>query len=162
MYDPSVVETFIRIYKSIAPKERDAKLGAISAIMASEYEAPPTPSSPPSAKAVPEPNEINEDFAAMLGSDRQLPAVGDKLAHHLRRLFPLSLCVYYAYEPERDELVARYASGNSAGSVVGHRIISVSVLPGGWRPTGALSVILILPWISVKRLQRSNQGREAA
>lgn len=123
MYDPTVVGTFIRIHKSIAPKDRDPKLGAISAIMASEYEPPPRPtatSRPEEPDS--EPTDIDHDFGTLLGQDKDPSSVGDDLAHQLRRLFPMSMCVYYAYDTERDELVARYASGNAAGSVIGRRI----------------------------------------
>ena len=88
MYDPSVVDTFIRIHKSIAPKDRDPKLGAIGAIMASDYEVPSTTAPSPIANEVDtDESRIASELANLLENDTALSSVGDRLARHLRRLF---------------------------------------------------------------------------
>ena len=62
------------------------------------------------------------DLARDLTSSMSLQDVGDVIAKHLRRLIPCSLCVFFVYDMESDDLVAAHASGDNAALVSGLRI----------------------------------------
>ena len=48
--------------------------------------------------------------------------VCDTISRHLMRLMPSTLCVFYLYDGDNDELVARHATGASFEKAVGLRI----------------------------------------
>ena len=132
MYDTKVVETFIRIHKVIAPTKDDLSgKRAIGEIMASELEK-----SEQAARelAAPETSgselQLLSDLAAELASVSTLYQAGETISRHLRELTPASMCVFYMYEDESDELVARHVSGTNWQKVIGTRI------PIGLRLTG--------------------------
>ena len=132
MYDPEVVETFIRIHKVIAPTEDDLSgKRAISEIMASELEK-----SEQAARelAAPETSgselQLLSDLAAELASVSTLYQAGETISRHLQKLTPASMCVFYMYDAESDELVARHVAGTNWQKVIGTRI------PIGLRLTG--------------------------
>jgi diguanylate cyclase (GGDEF)-like protein len=56
---------------------------------------------------------------------------GDIIAKHLKRLIPFSLCVFYIYDSQTDELEARHAVGRAANSVRGLRL-SLGQRLTGW------------------------------
>ena len=53
------------------------------------------------------------------------------IAKHLAQILPVSLCVFFMYEPGKDELVARHGSGNGAEVVRGLRL-AVGHHLSGW------------------------------
>jgi diguanylate cyclase (GGDEF)-like protein len=62
------------------------------------------------------------DLARGLNSQMTLQDVGDVISKHLRRLVPSSLCVFYLYDIDSDELVAAHVAGESAALITGLRI----------------------------------------
>ena len=138
MYDPAVVETFSKIYKTLVPAEGDMfhERGddeALSAIAASVQ--PPVTGSTATARLDDISASTDEmltvyDLACSLTGQINLADAGDVIAKHLRRMLPTSLTVFYVYDEERDELVAEHASGEHAELVYGMRI------PLGQRLTG--------------------------
>jgi diguanylate cyclase (GGDEF)-like protein/putative nucleotidyltransferase with HDIG domain len=126
MYDPLVVDTFARVHTRIIPQSPRAddnpSLMAIT-------EASGT------STILPEPSRRFDEIAAStdemltlfdlargLTSLMSLQDVGDMIANHLRRLVPCSLCVFFVYDVDSDDLVAAHASGDYAALVSGLRI----------------------------------------
>jgi diguanylate cyclase (GGDEF)-like protein/putative nucleotidyltransferase with HDIG domain len=126
MYDPSIVDTFIRVHEEIAPDT--APLGppreALNEI---------TSSAQPSALSVGS-SRLDEiaasademltlyELARALAGQASTSDTGDIIAKHLRRLVPSSLCVFYIYDASTDELEAKHAMGDAASVVKGLRI----------------------------------------
>ena len=52
------------------------------------------------------------------------------IAKHLKRLIPCSLCVFFVYDMDSDELVATHSSGDNAALVSGLRIVLGQRLSG--------------------------------
>ena len=123
MYDPDVVETFVRVHKSIAPTERDlASRKAIGAIIAAELEEPTQEKASTTQKPGLDDLPLVADLGADLRATSTLEQAGNCVAEHLRARIGFSLCVHYIYEQEQDELVARQASGLDSDKVIGLRI----------------------------------------
>ena len=124
MYDPDVVATFMRVHKSIAPTEKDlAGRKAIGAIIASELEAA-DPEGLFEADSSPNTREVHllNELASELEKGSTLQEVFDLASACAMRLTPASLCVFYQYDNEDDELVARHACGTSIEKALGRRI----------------------------------------
>ena len=126
MYDPRVVGTFVQIHESIAPTEEDlAGRKAIGAIIASELE--PDSFQDAAENGMGLENGGNElQLLNELASDLELASsvqeACDTVSRYLMRLTPSTLCVFYLYDSENDELVARHASGTSFEKAVGLRM----------------------------------------
>jgi diguanylate cyclase (GGDEF)-like protein/putative nucleotidyltransferase with HDIG domain len=71
------------------------------------------------------------DIARALAGQVSLPDAGDVIAKHLQRLIPSSLCVFYLYDVENDELEARHAVGDGATLVRGLKV-SLGQRLSGW------------------------------
>jgi diguanylate cyclase (GGDEF)-like protein len=126
MYDPLVVDTFVRVHKTIAPEPMQGGPPArVLNEIATAQKAVPLPHSPPvldeiSASA----DEMLKlyDLARGLAGQVSVPDAGDMIAKHLRRLIPASLCVFYVYDQIADELEAKHSVGEGAALVRGMRI----------------------------------------
>jgi diguanylate cyclase (GGDEF)-like protein/putative nucleotidyltransferase with HDIG domain len=126
MYDPLVVDTFIKIYQEIAPPTtaelEPAPLRAITDAAA------PTTLRQTSAHGFDDISGSTEEMLTLFSLARGLNSlnsvqdVGDIISKHLRRLIPSSLSVLYSYDAEADELVAVHSAGENAGLVAGMRI----------------------------------------
>ena len=134
MYDPLVVDTFIRLHSGIAAPslpETEHPLTAITkAAMRSKSSAERslrlediTASS----------GEVVALFALShaLGPQTSPAEAGDIVFAHLRRLVPHSFGVLFIYLRERDELSAAYASGGSASLLTGMTVV-VGQRLSGW------------------------------
>jgi len=136
MYDPLIVDTFIKIQSQIVPEGADTKglatsvlneiTTAASVLRESDY-----------------PSVGFDDIAAGSGEARALfdlaqaltehpsPAqVSEAVASRMRRLVPFALVVFYSYDSKTDEVVAMYAVGESASLVRGIRIPIAQRLSG--------------------------------
>ena len=126
MYDPRVVGTFVQIHKLIAPTEEDlAGRKAIGAIIASELE-PQSIQDDAKSGMVPESGGNELQLLNELVSDLELVSsvqeVCDTISRYLMLLMPSTLCVFYLYDGENDELVAQHASGASSEKAIGLRV----------------------------------------
>ena len=133
MYDPLVVDTFVRLHA-------DGGLRASEATHESSF-ATFTSSSFPNrapnrASRLEDITASGEEMLALFELARSLnnrvsPSdIGDVIVKHLRRVVPSSLFVFYVHDVDADELVSSYASGEHSGIVGGLRI------PLGQRLTG--------------------------
>lgn len=130
MYDPLIVDTFIRVYRDIAPTDAIAvpehrtqtKSPRASASRPIETPEPKAPKAEPPA-ALPVPVSADNPSA--------LVEIGDTLSERLRAQVPFSLAILYLYDADDDELVARYVSGELKDRVPTLRI-SLGERLSGW------------------------------
>jgi putative nucleotidyltransferase with HDIG domain len=126
MYDPLVVDTFIRVHPSIAPgpTEGGPSPGVLYEIAGSGRALPSQSNSPMldeltvGAEEMLMLYELTRALAGHVGTS----AAGDAIARHLGRLIPCSLCVFYVCDPASNELDARHVAGEGASLVRGMRI----------------------------------------
>jgi diguanylate cyclase (GGDEF)-like protein/putative nucleotidyltransferase with HDIG domain len=135
MYDPLIVDTFIKVHSDLSPVEIDFAvpregLSAITRGSITEIALPGTGSGLEDIAASSEEMLALYDLARGLGGHLELGDASDIIAKHLRRIIPASNCVFYIYDADSDELVARHAVGENAAQFVGLRI------PRGQRLTG--------------------------
>lgn len=127
MYDPLIVDTFVRVYSTIAP---DAPIPTHQLPLRAIAEASTSATTVPTSQAA----RLEEiaassdemltlfDLARSLTANMSVQDGTELIAKHLRRLIPSSACVFYIYDVDTDELVATYASGEHASLIKGLRI----------------------------------------
>lgn len=126
MYDPLVVDTFIRVHAEIAPKAEPwaATHHALNEIASATH----TQAAEAGASGLDDISASSDEMLTLYELARALSgqaSVDDKagiVGNHLRRLIPFSLCVFYMYEPATDELEAKHAVGEAAPLVKGMKI----------------------------------------
>jgi diguanylate cyclase (GGDEF)-like protein len=126
MYDPLIVDTFVKCYKDFSGDQihdkspQGVSLSAISGV--------PNSSAPTNSPSL---NEIAAsademltlyDLARALAGQVSSADASDVISKHLRRLIPSSLCVFFMYNPATDELEATHAFGETSAVVKGLRI----------------------------------------
>jgi diguanylate cyclase (GGDEF)-like protein len=145
MYDPLVVDTFIRVHRSIAPEpaESGPPPEVLDEIAGSRKGLPPPGNSPMLEEISASADEMLTlyELARALAGQVSVSDAGDVIAKHLRRLIPCSLCVFYLCDTASNELDARHVVGESASLVRGIRI------PLGQRLSG---------WVAANRQTISN------
>ena len=139
MYDPLVVDTFIRVCSQILPKAHSSSESHSLALLASSI----TPTSVETAhkrldaiSAGADETLTLLDLAQTLQPTLEVNDVAGATVRHLRRLIPFSLCVLYLMDADADELVAVHATGTHGSLIVGLRI------PRGHRLSGWVAVNL--------------------
>jgi putative nucleotidyltransferase with HDIG domain len=132
MYDPLIVDTFIAVYRDLAPSTvggtEQLPLRAITAA---------TTASGSAASRFDEISGSSEEVVTLLELARGLKAEAalddlcENIFGHVRRLIPASLCVFYVHEIDADELVAAHVSGESAPLLSRIRI-AIGQRVSGW------------------------------
>jgi putative nucleotidyltransferase with HDIG domain len=132
MYDPLVVDTFIAVYRELAPPSVDrAEELPLRAIAAATATVGTASSRFDEISGSSEEMLTLFELARGLTGDSDLEATCENIFVHVRRLVPASLCVFYSYEIDSDELVAAYVSGESSALVLGIRI-ALGQRVSGW------------------------------
>jgi putative nucleotidyltransferase with HDIG domain len=136
MYDPMIVDTFLRVHNQLAAEASAARGAAETDLIALSG----VPAKPLALKAPPE--RLNDiaasteemlvlyDLAQGLAGRADLPYAAEMISKQLRRIVPASTCVLFVYDATHDELVASHASGDNASHFADLRI------PRGQRLTG--------------------------
>lgn len=142
MYDPLIVDTFIKVHKDIdptlySPNLQRRALSHIAGRPALSDDNSVQPLDNISASAD-EASCLYELSRALTGKS-DLSEVCDVLTSHLRRLIPSTLSVFFAFDAVADELDARYASGDGAALVRGMRIRRGERL-SGWVAANAQTI----------------------
>ena len=125
MYDPLVVDTFLRIHREIAPDEAVASFGhdpRKSAARATQALAPVATAPQPLRSQQSEEMRTVSGLGAALNRQQSVETTGDTIARHLAPDIHFSLCVVYVYDASRDELVAEHVSGEASHLVLDLRI----------------------------------------
>ena len=136
MYDPLVVDTFMRVSTELTPETEESLpvRGSLSAITRGaavvKDEDAQSGSRLNDIAAGTEEMLVLYDLAQGLIANLDVPDAADLIAKHLRRVVPASTAVFYVYDPDTDELAVAHAAGESASHFAGLRI------PRGQRLTG--------------------------
>ncbi len=134
MYDPLVVDTFIRLHPGIAPPVLPESEHPLTAIAKAAVKSKGNVERALRLEDITASSgEVVALFALAhaLGPQASLIEAGDIVFVHLRRLVPHSFGVLFIYLRDRDELSAAYASGGSASLLTGMTVI-VGQRLSGW------------------------------
>jgi diguanylate cyclase (GGDEF)-like protein/putative nucleotidyltransferase with HDIG domain len=163
MYDPLIVDTFIRVYKQIAPSP--VSLGhssaALNEITSSSFIS--STSNPPLSGFEDITASGDEmltlfEMAGALAAQTGIAEIGDVIAQCVRRLVPYSLLVLYVYDSETDTLQARHAVGESAPLVRG-MCVSLGQRLTGWVGANRQTIVNSDPVLDLGELARSVSPR---
>lgn len=123
MYDPLVVDTFVRVHSAIAPQpSRGALPSQALNEIATARKASAFRTTTPVLEGI---AASTDEMLTLYGLARALSdkagnvEAADVIAQHIRRLIPCSMCVFYKYNAAIDELVAESAVGDGASFVRG-------------------------------------------
>jgi GGDEF domain-containing protein len=133
MYDPLVVDMFMRVYKDITPREpaQTVRRQVLKTIAESaSIVAPSAGSGLDEISASTEEMLALYGMASALAGQVNLSDAADIIAKHLRRLIPASLCVFYRYDAASDDLKVAHALGDGASLVEGTSIRTGERLSG--------------------------------
>jgi putative nucleotidyltransferase with HDIG domain len=134
MYDPLVVDTFVRVYQSIAPEPTKQPLpktvtaiatgsvGTGAAVHDARRESPTRSS---------EEMLTLFEVSKLLAGNVSFADCADVMAKHLRGLVPFSVAVFYVKDHHTDELEAKHVFGDGAAAIRGTRI-PVGQRLSGW------------------------------
>jgi diguanylate cyclase (GGDEF)-like protein/putative nucleotidyltransferase with HDIG domain len=162
MYDPLVVDTFIRVYKQIAPTtvpfgpSRDALNEITRTTLISGNPSPFSGLEDITASG----DEMLTLFemSSAMSAQTSISEIGAVVAKHVRRLVPFSLIVLYVYDPETDDLEANYAEGEAAFLVRGTRISNGQRLTG-WVAANRQTIVNSDPVLDLGELARKASPR---
>lgn len=133
MYDPLVVDTFIRVHADIAPSidKRDTDTqDIVSSARDLRISPPAIGAGLDDIAAGTEEMIVLFELARNLSGYRSSSEATEIVATHIRRVIPASTCAFFTYETSSDELIATQAIGEHSDHFVGLRI------PRGQRLTG--------------------------
>ncbi|MEI6541369.1 MAG: HD domain-containing phosphohydrolase, partial [Planctomycetota bacterium] len=144
MYDPLVVDTFIRVHDSMPIQAIDSgQLPMALNDLPGPGRAPFTGNSAGLDEISVSADEMLTlyQLATALTGHVGVSDAGDVIAKHLNRLIPFATCVFYVSDPASNELDARHVVGNNVSVIRGLRI------PFGQRLSG---------WVAANRQTISN------
>jgi putative nucleotidyltransferase with HDIG domain len=144
MYDPLIVDTFVRVHDTIAPES--ASVGPLPQVL---DEIASARKGLPAAATAPMLNEIAasaDETLTMYALVRDLSGqsnahdVAETIANSLRRLVPHSLCVFYLLDDGTGELEASFTIGSDTSMITGLRI-SLGQRLSGWVATNRQTIV---------------------
>lgn len=135
MYDPVVVDAFIRVHKTLAGTVESQPAATSSLRAITDSILAPSGQEPRAIRFEEIAASSDEmltlfDLARSLSTSMSFQDAADLIAKHLRRLIPSSVCLFFMYDEETDDLVASHASGDNASLIKGLRV------PRGQRLSG--------------------------
>jgi putative nucleotidyltransferase with HDIG domain len=137
MYDPLVVDTFVRVlpdiaHRSLPPTAHHEALAQISRAAAPPAGTPAPPAPPPDLRTdTPDDLLALVSLARVVTRDSSFADVLSLAGAQLRRLVPLGTCVIYLLDDDGQDLVAEHAGGPLAALLRGTSI-RVSQKLTGW------------------------------
>lgn len=142
MYDPDVVETFLQVYREIAPPSLPAP--QLQKALGRIREAhTPQPRRAEQSQALSTESEELLAFVSLARLASRTPTVADVGAlawGHIRRIAPRASMALYVVDETRDQLTAQYTAGTSGGFLFGSTI-KVGERLTGWAVRNSRSVI---------------------
>jgi diguanylate cyclase (GGDEF)-like protein len=126
MYDPLMVDTFVRVHAEIAPEIAPTQLPgkALNEISGSTQNAAGTAGLPRLEEIAASSDEMLTlyELARALAGQASTSDTGDVIVKHLRRLIPFAQSVLFLYDSAADELEAKHATGDVSSVIKGLRI----------------------------------------
>src|SRR5438105_6918144 len=124
MYDPLIVDTFVKIHAELAPSTTLPMPPQALNEIASSTQHQGGVSAPRLDDIAASADETSTMFqlSRSLVGKTDLIDIADTLHNHVKRLIPFALAVFYMYEAATDELEAVYATGVCAPLITGLRV----------------------------------------
>ena len=133
MYDPMVVDAFFRFHSAPTPElpRQGPPTDVLNTIAHSRRSASETQTRP--AEENPAADEVFTvyELSSALENQASLSDSCDVIARHIRRVVPTSLCVFFLYDRNCDDLFAIHVVGDRASRVRGIRV-AVGQRLSGW------------------------------
>lgn len=135
MYDPLVVDTFIKVYKDLQPSTAEPILSEEALMQISRASAPPPRPAPLPLTTIP--GDAPDDLRAMVSLSRvmqgdvTLADAGVLAGVYLRTIVPDATYVFYMMDGTTGQLVARHVTGTHAAAIQGLQI-PVGQRLSGW------------------------------
>jgi diguanylate cyclase (GGDEF)-like protein/putative nucleotidyltransferase with HDIG domain len=158
MYDPLVVDAFIRVHSNIATEPYPS---ALSSHALDEITSSTQPTSSPRLDEITASTDemvTLYDLAHALSSARDSSASADIVANHLRRLIPFVQFVFFVYDPTTDGLEAVHANGHVSSLVKGLRIPLGQRL-SGWVAANRQTILNSDPTLDLGEIARTSIPR---
>jgi diguanylate cyclase (GGDEF)-like protein/putative nucleotidyltransferase with HDIG domain len=142
MYDPLVVDTFMRIHVKTPEIVRNGPDSSVLNTIAHSQRTPPIEESARNGLVATSVNEAltAHMLARAIAGQVSVADAGDVIARHLRRLMPFALFVFYVYDSSSDELEAQHSLGDGAQLVSGLRVALGQRL-SGWVAANRHSIL---------------------
>lgn len=161
MYDPLIVDTFIRVHTEIA---RDigkllpdrSTLGDLTT-SGNTVEAPARSRLEDISASADETATLHELSRSVLDKDTFAEKL-EVISGHLRRLVPFSLWILFTYDATRDELVGEHSVGEIATQVKGLRIVLGQRL-SGWVAAARQTIVNSDPVLDLGEIARTSTPR---
>jgi len=126
MYDPLMVDAFVKFHKEMSREPTIASPPAMSLVgiagVSSDVSFPSNSPSLDEIAASADEMLTLYDLARALAGQVNVSDASEVIAKHLRRLIPSSLCIFFMYNPGTDDLEAANAFGEASSIVKGLRI----------------------------------------
>ena len=163
MYDPLIIDTFVRVYEEIAPEQTiatPATRSALNEITSSTITRGAPSTRPKRDEIVSSAAELLTlfDLSRRLDGQVSISDAGDVITTHLRRSVPFSLLVVYLYDVNCDDIVARHASGDVA-SLVRDLRIPLGARLSGWVAANCQTVINSDPALDLGDIANASSPR---
>jgi putative nucleotidyltransferase with HDIG domain len=135
MYDPLVVDTFIKVYRTLAPEHDEPILSEEALLQISRASAPPRRPAPATLAAIP--GDAPDDLRALVSLSRVMEGdvttadAGVLAGVYMRSIVAEGTCVFYMMDEGSGHVVARHVTGTYATEILGLRI-PVGQRLSGW------------------------------
>jgi putative methionine-R-sulfoxide reductase with GAF domain len=135
MYDPLVVDTFIKHYKTLSTSNEEPILSEEALKQISRASAPPKRPAPAPLTVIP--GDAPDDLRALVSLSRvmdgdvTLADAGVLAGVYLRTIVPEATCAFFLLDGATGQLVARHVTGTHAAAIQGLKI-AVGQRLTGW------------------------------
>jgi putative nucleotidyltransferase with HDIG domain len=158
MYDPLVVDTFIRVHREIAPElilpaETRATLQEITGSSLERQSNRIDLGLDDSGEQTGD-ETFGPSLAAALAGQHSVSETAETVARFLRRAVPFSLSILYLYDVERDELMVAHVTGEASGLVRDLRISSGDRL-SGWVAANRQPIVNSDPMLDLGEISKA-------
>jgi len=158
MYDPLIVDTFVRVYQDISPSD-DQQIQPKTALSAIAKGSVQTDTSMQAGSRFDDISASTEEMlllyemAQALSGKLDVADVADLIAKHLRRLVPATTCVFFVYDPASDDLKAAHASGENASHFAEIKI-AIGQRLSGWVGANRQTILNSDPMLDLGEVAR--------
>ena len=158
MYDPLVVDAFIKVYKDIAPEETSSARTSVWGTNSPKSDSVASETRLDAITASTEETLALYELARALTGGLNQEQVTTIIANHIRRVVPASTCAFYAYDEQSDELICAQAIGENAALFTGLRMARGQRL-SGWVAANTRTILNSDPVLDLGEAARSTRPR---
>ena len=159
MYDPLVVDSFVKVYRDITPHQEDLAQAAQGLSAITRGAIAPSDTTPVSGSRLDDISASTEEMLLLYELARSLGRLdladaADIISKHLRRLVPATTCVFFLYDSGADELVAAHAAGENSSHFSDIRIAMGQRL-SGWVAANRQTIVNSDPMLDLGEVARA-------